>query len=289
MNWFEEQLEIDKGRIAKVAVRRLLASKTSPFQQIDVYETEAFGRMLVHDQVIMATEADEAHYHEMIAHVPLCVHPNPRNVLVIGGGDGGTVREILRHQQVERVELCEIDRMVVDVCREYFPLMSAGLDDPRVRCHFEDGAAFVGARKGEYDVIIVDSSDPVGPAEVLFREGFYRDLFAALRDDGILVSQSESFHYHRDTIAALVAFASDIFPIYQYYYTLVPTYPSGIIGFSFCSKRYDALKDFLPSRAATLKSLSYYNEQMHRAAFVLPESARAFFANLKGPRTVSGT
>ncbi len=280
MNWFEEQLETDKGRIAKIAFQRHLLSRKTPYQQIDVYETEAFGRMLVHDQVIMATEADEANYHEMIAHVPLCVHPHPKRVLVIGGGDGGTVREILKHDCVESVHLCEIDEQVVEICREYLPGMSAGLADPRVRCFFEDGAAFTAARKKEYDVIIVDSSDPVGPAEVLFQEQFYRDLHAALRHDGILVSQSESFHYHQDTIGRLISFAARIFPIYRYYHTQVPSYPSGSIGFSFCSGKSDPLTDFRPERVVSLGALRYYNQDIHRAAFVLPESFRIFVESL---------
>lgn len=286
MDWFEEQLEIQRGRAVRIAVKRLLVSRQSPFQKIDVYDTVSFGRMLVHDQVIMATESDEAHYHEMIAHVPLCVHPNPQKVLVIGGGDGGTVRELLKHPDVETVHLCEIDEMVVEVCREYFPGLSGGLSDPRVNCFFEDGAAFVEARKGEYDVIIVDSSDPIGPAEVLFQERFYRHLHAALREDGILVSQSESFHYHREIIENLAAHAAAIFPVYRYYITMVPTYPSGVIGFSFCSKSYDPLADFRPERITPLGRLRYYNRDIHRGSFALPESFRSFLESALPPAKI---
>ncbi len=276
MDWFEEQLETHRGSAVRIAVKKLLASRQTPYQKIDVYDTVAFGRMLVHDQVIMATEADEAHYHEMIVHVPLCVHPNPRKILVIGGGDGGTVREILKHRNVELVHLCEIDEAVVAVCKEYFPGLSSGFSDPRVKCFFEDGAAFVEARKCEYDIIIVDSSDPIGPAEVLFQERFYRNLHTALREDGILVSQSESFHYHRNIIGSLIGHATGMFPVYSYYYTLVPTYPSGTIGFSFCSKKHHALDDFKPERIPPLGRLQYYNRAIHRAAFTLPESFRIF-------------
>lgn len=278
MDWFEEKLELDQGRVAKIAVKRLLASRQSAFQKIDVYDSQAFGRLLVHDQVIMASESDEANYHEMIVHVPLCVHPEPRRVLVIGGGDGGTVRELLKHTRVDSIHLCEIDAAVVEVCRQHFPIMAGSLDDPRVTCHFEDGAAFVAGRKNCYDLILVDSSDPIGPAERLFQEGFYRDLSAALRSDGMVVSQSESLHYHRRTIGRLAEFCAGIYPIYQYFYTMVPTYPSGCIGFSFCSKRYDALRDFKPERIADLGPLRYYNETMHRAAFALPEGFRRFLA-----------
>jgi len=287
MEWFEEQLEVEKGRIAKFAVNRLVVSRQSAFQKIEVYDTVSFGRMLVHDQVVMATEYDEAHYHEMIAHVPLCVHPAPTKVLVIGGGDGGTVREIMKHGRVEMVHVCEIDEAVVDICLEYFPSLSCGFSDPRVHCFFEDGAAFVAARKNEYDVIIVDSSDPIGPAEGLFQEQFYQNLYEALRDDGVLVTQSESFHYHRATIGNLLSFAPRIFPVYQYYFTLVPTYPSGTIGFSFCSKRYDALENFEPGHILKLGSLKYYNEAIHRAAFVLPESFRIFLDEILAYKNLS--
>jgi spermidine synthase len=247
-----------------------------------VYDTPAFGRMLVHDQVVMATEFDEAHYHEMIAHVPLCVHPDPTRVLVIGGGDGGTIREILRHDRVKELHLCEIDEAVVEVSRSFLPRLSSGFSDPRVTCFFEDGAAFVQRHTGGYDLIVVDSSDPIGPAEVLFQEKFYRHLHAALREDGILVSQSESPHYHRAAIGELVSFAARLFPVYQYYQAQVPSYPSGTIGFSFCSKRYDALQDFKPQRLETLGEMRYYNESIHRAAFVLPESFRGFLADAVG-------
>jgi spermidine synthase len=269
-NWFEEQLEIKVGRAVRIQYRRLLESVQSKYQKIDVYETVPFGKMLVHDEVIMLTEFDEPHYHEMIVHVALNTHPHPQKVLVIGGGDGGTLREVLRHPEVETAHLCEIDPAVVTVCKKHFPNLSQSFDDSRVEVFYEDGARFVQKRENFYQIIIVDSSDPIGPAEVLFQEEFYRNMNRALTGDGIVVTQSESFIYHREIIHEIAAFSRKIFPIYRYYYTLVPTYPSGVIGFSFCSRKLDPLKNFKEEKADRLKGLRYYNKDIHRAAFVLP-------------------
>jgi len=187
------------------------------------------------------------------------------------------VREILKHPSVERVHLCEIDKQVVEVCREYLPSLASELDNPRVTCFFEDGADFVAISKNAYDVIIIDSSDPVGPAQVLFKEPFYRNLYACAKEDGIVVAQGESFHYHTDLIAEILKFALKIFPKCGYYYTLVPTYPSGLIGFTFCSKRYDPLCEVDTARATFLKNIRYYSPSVHRAAFVLPEFVKQRF------------
>lgn len=275
-SWFEEQLEVSLGRIFKVKCTKLLESVRSSFQKIDVYETVSFGKMLVHDDVIMVTEKDEAHYHEMIVHVALNTHPRPERVLVIGGGDGGTMREVMRHPEVRSAHLCEIDGEVVRVCRRHFPDLTRSFDDPRVELFFEDGAEFIRTHRDYYDVIIVDSSDPVGPAEVLFRREFYQGMHDALRPGGIAVTQSESFQYHAPVIAKVAAFSREIFPVYRYYYAAVPTYPSGLIGFSFCSKKYDPITDFDERRAMMLKGLTYYNAGIHRASFALPEFTRAF-------------
>jgi len=274
--WFEEQLDVSLGRIFKVAYSDKLESVRSPFQKIEVFQTLSFGKMLVHDDVIMVTEKDEAHYHEMIAHVALTIHPNPEKVLVIGGGDGGTMREVLRHRQVKTAHLCEIDEMVVRVCQKHFPNLASSFTDRRVGLFFEDGATFILAHPHEYDVIIVDSSDPIGPAEVLFRREFYQGMADALKPDGIAVTQSESLHYHGSIIGKLASFCREIFPIYRYYYALVPTYPSGLIGFSFCSRQYDPLVDFDERRAERLGHLRYYTPAIHRAAFTLPAFCRDF-------------
>jgi len=279
-NWFEEQLELKKGRLIKIQYKELLESVQSQFQKIDVYDTVPFGKMLVHDNVIMLTEFDETHYHEMIVHVALNVHINPQRLLVIGGGDGGTLREVLKHNQVQSAHLCEIDGQVIEVCKKYFPNLSCSFDDPRVEVFLEDGAEFVKKRENFYDIIIIDSSDPIGPAEVLFQEQFYKNMFNALTHDGIVITQSESFMYHRDVIKNIVSFNKKIFPHYFYYYTMVPTYPSGVIGFSFCSKKYHPIKDFNPEKANALTGLKYYNKEIHKAAFILPQGFTEYLKNI---------
>ena len=279
--WFEEQLEVKEGRVLKIEYKELLESFRSQFQKIDIYETVPFGKMLVHDEVIMLTEFDEAHYHEMIVHVAMNVYPDPKRVLVIGGGDGGTLREVLKHEHVQTAHLCEIDGDVIRLCKKYFPSLSKSFDDSRTEVFLEDGAEFVKKRKNFYDIIIVDSSDPIGPAEVLFQEQFYRSMSDALTEDGIVITQSESFLYHRDIIKDIASFSKKIFPLYSYYYTIVPTYPSGLIGFSFCSKRYDPVKDFKPEKVGALQDLKYYSKDIHKAAFALPHAFADFLEKIK--------
>lgn len=283
--WFEEKLEIKNGRAVKILTKELLESYRSPFQEITIYDTVPYGKMLVHDDVIMLTEFDEAHYHEMIAHVALNVHPAPQRVLIIGGGDGGTLREVLKHKEVQVAHLCEIDGDVIRLCKKHFPNLSSGFQDLRTEIFCEDGAEFVKKRQNYYSVIIVDSSDPIGPAEVLFQENFYRDMFNALTDDGIVVTQSESFYFHHSVIKQIAMFCRKIFPHYHYYYTMVPTYPSGVIGFSFCSKKYDPISDFKPERAKAeaLQDLKYYNPAIHKACFVLPQAFSQFLETAPCP------
>ncbi|MHC1585824.1 MAG: polyamine aminopropyltransferase [Candidatus Syntropharchaeia archaeon] len=265
--WFEDKLEMERGCTLRIKINKALESIHSKIQRIDVLESRSFGKILVLDGVTMLTEYDEFCYHEMIVHVPLCVHPDPQDVLVIGGGDGGTVREVLRHD-VERVDLCEIDEKVIEVCRRHLPSVAGSFEDERVNLFFEDGAEFVKRKENEYDVIIVDSSDPEGPAEVLFKKEFYESLHRALKQDGIVVSQMESFFYHIKIIKSVFSFVKDMFPISEYYYTLVPTYPSGMIGFVFCSKKYHPILDLREERIP--EGLRYYNERIHKASFILP-------------------
>jgi len=274
--WIEEKLEIKNGRALKVRITKSLEKIKSEFQEIEVVESQSFGKILLIDEVIMLTEADEFCYHEMIAHVPLCVHPKAKKVLVIGGGDGGTVREILKHDSVNEVDVCEIDEKVIEISKRHFPYLANSFDDPKVKIYCEDGSKFIKSHKDEYDIIIVDSSDPIGPAEVLFRREFYEAIFQALKDDGIVVAQAESFFYHQKIIKSLFSFIRDIYPISEYYYTLVPTYPSGIIGFTFCSKKYHPINDFNEIEALKLNNLKYYDRGIHKAAFNLPAFAQGY-------------
>ena len=267
---YQEKDEMQKGRAISIGIKKLLHDEESQYQHMQIFETNYFGKMMTLDGAVMLTEYDEFAYHEMIAHVPLLVHPNPKKVLVIGGGDGGSVREIAKHKGVEEIHMCEIDKMVVDSSKKYFPGVSSALDDPRLKIFYEDGSKFIKEKKGYYDVIIVDSTDPVGPAEPLFKESFYSDLKDATNEEGIVVSQSESMYYYRDLLKGMAGFNRKVYPVYKYYNTMVPTYPSGVIGFSFCSKKHEPL-NFDEERAKELKDLKYYTADMHRAAFALPK------------------
>lgn len=267
--WFEEKLEAKKGRGLRIEIEKKLEDYNTKFQHLQVFDTKYFGRMLVLDSTVMTTEYDEFAYHEMIAHVPMNTHPDPKRILIIGGGDGGIVRELVKHREVEEIHLCDIDGEVIEISKKYFPGISSGFSDPRVRVFIEDGIKFIKNNK-EYDIIIVDSPDPKGVAEGLFSEEFYRDMKDALNEDGILVTQSESMYYHQDLIKKMSGFIQKLFPKYMHYYSMVPTYPSGVIGFSFCSKKYDPIKDFQEKRADEIKDLKYYNSGIHKACFELP-------------------
>ena len=264
--WVTDKWDKLQGRTISIKVKKVLESYKSKFQKIDVYETECFGKMFLLDDIIMLTEFDEFAYHEMIAHVPLSVHPNPKKVLIIGGGDGGTAREVLKHP-VEEVHLCEMDEEVINVSKKHFPNLASNLDNSKVKIFYEDGSKFLKEKKKEYDVIIVDSTDPIGIGKTLFKKEFYKDLYESLTDEGIVVTQSESMFYHQDIIKELFENNKQIFPILKYYFTNIPTYPSGTIGFSFCSKKYDPIKDMEDKK---IEGLKYYNPEIHKAAFVLP-------------------
>ncbi len=253
------------GCSATVKITGSLEKTRTEYQRLEVVQSEKLGKLLLLDDVIHLCEADEFAYHEMIVHPAMHAHPSPKKVLIIGGGDGGTAREVLKHD-VDEVHLCEIDKAVIDICRKHFPDISKSFDDPRLKVFIEDGNVFLDSRKGDYDIIIVDSSDPVGPAKVLFSEGFYRKIHDALKEDGIAATQSEGMFFDRNTIIELFRFNRKIFPMLEYYYALVPTYPSGTIGFSFCSKRYGPLEDV----RETGLEFKYYSPEIHRAAFVLP-------------------
>jgi len=254
-------------------VERQLYSGRSEFQRIDVFESREFGRILTLDGLVMLTERDEFIYHEMITHVPMAVHPNVKKVLVIGGGDGGTVRELTRYPAVERIDMVEIDELVVEVCRKYLPRTAGCFDDPRVRLCFEDGLKFVSGKSEEYDLIIVDSTDPVGPGEGLFTREFYGNCCKALREDGIMVNQHESPYYDEDRRNMQRAHRRIVesFPISRVYQAHIPTYPSGHWLFGFASRKYHPVKDL---RAEEWNRMGlktrYYNTRLHAGAFALP-------------------
>lgn len=262
--WFSER-QLDALAIS-CRVKRILHVEKTPYQEIKVLETEPFGLMLALDDVIQTTVFDEYIYHEMISLVPLNVHPDPKRVLVVGGGDGGTVRECVRHPSVEEVTLVEIDARVVEVSRRYLPELSSGLDNPRVKIYYEDGIKFLEGKESAYDVIIVDSTDPVGPAKGLFEEPFYRQIERALAPEGILVAQTESPFYNMDLIKRIYAIWQQIFPVVRIYQAVVPTYPGGLWTFTLGSKKYDPLA----VRGEVVETGRYYSLAVHQAAFVLP-------------------
>ena len=256
-----------------IKVDRQLYTGQSEFQRIDIFDSKEFGRFLTLDGYMMLTEKDEFIYHEMIVHVPMAVHPAAKRVLVIGAGDGGVIRELTRYPTVERIDLVEIDELVVEVCKKYLPKTACAMGDARIRFYFQDGLKFIRRCENEYDLIIVDSTDPFGPGEGLFTKEFYGNCFKALNDDGILVTPHESPFYHEDAVAMQRAHKRIVesFPISRVYQAHIPTYPSGHWLFGFASKRYHPTKDFNPVRWNTLGlKTGYYNTQLHVGAFALP-------------------
>ncbi|GFP81089.1 spermine synthase [Phtheirospermum japonicum] len=200
-------------------------------------KSSAYGRVLVLDGIVQLTEKDECAYQEMITHLPLCSIESPQNVLVVGGGDGGVLREIARHSSVKSIDICEIDQMVIDVSKKFFPELALGFEDPRVHLHVGDAIEFLRrAPEGKYDAVIVDSSDPVGPAQELVERPFFETIARALRPGGVLCNMAESMWLHTHLIQDMVSICSEIFKgSVRYAWANVPTYPSGVIGFLLCS------------------------------------------------------
>ncbi len=251
--------------------RRVFKGK-SPFQTVEVVETKGHGKLLLIDGMTMVSERDEFVYHEMIAHVPLFLHPRPRRVLVIGGGDGGTVREVLRHRGVERCVLAEIDPLVVEASRRYIPLTAEKLSDRRCEVRIGDGVAFVRETSERFDVVIVDSTEPFGPAKELFGSAFYKDVRRILTPDGIVVSQAGSPFYEIATIRNLARMLRPVFPVVDAYLFTNLTYPGGLWAFTYASKGLRPVKDFRPARVAAARlPLRWYNAEVHAGAFALPQ------------------
>ncbi len=254
-------------------VVRILHTEQSKYQDVLVFESATYGNVLVLDGVIQCTERDEFSYQEMIAHLPLASHPNPKRVLVIGGGDGGVLREVCKHESVEEAVLCDIDEAVPRVSTKYLPKMAAGLTHPKSKVIIGDGFAFLQQpeNKAAFDVIITDSSDPVGPAQALFEKSYFALLKEALKPGGHISTQAECTWLHLPLIKELRTSTKELFPVADYAFTTIPTYPCGQIGFVVCS-----LEPERNVREAVRKvpDCKYYNDRVHKAAFVLPEFAR---------------
>jgi spermidine synthase len=258
-------------------VREELFNEQSDFQHVAILDTYEFGRVLALDGCLMVTEKDEFIYHDMIVHVPMATNLDIKKVLVIGAGDGGTIRELTRYQGIEHIDMVEIDPMVVESCKEYLPQTACRLEDPRVHIYYEDGLKFVRRKTNEYDLILVDSTDPFGPGEGLFTKEFYGNCYNALNEKGILVNQHESTYYDSYVEAMKRAHQriKETFPIAKVYQAHIPTYPSGYWLFGYASKHFDPLKDLREEEWNALGfKTKYYNTKLHIGAFALPNNVK---------------
>ncbi|CAN6213811.1 unnamed protein product [Urochloa humidicola] len=282
--WFSEISPMWPGEAHSLKVEKMLFQGKSDYQNVMVFQSSTYGKVLVLDGVIQVTERDECAYQEMITHLPLCSIKDPKKVLVIGGGDGGVLREVSRHSSVEQIDICEIDKMVVDVSKKFFPHLAVGFEDPRVSLHIGDGVAFLkNVPEGTYDAVIVDSSDPIGPAQELFEKPFFQSVARALRPGGVVCTQAESIWLHMHIIEDIVANCRQVFKgSVNYAWTTVPTYPSGVIGFMLCSTEGPTV-DFqhpvinIEEDEHSTKSkgpLKFYNSEIHTASFCLPSFAK---------------
>lgn len=267
MLWFTEKQTEYFGITAKI--KRTLHTEKTAFQQLDMIETEEFGNMLILDGMVMTTERDEFVYHEMIVHVPLFTHPNPQKVLVVGGGDGGTIREVLKHPSVTKVVQVEIDGKVVEYSKQYLPHIASEYKNPRAELIIGDGFMHILNSEDEFDIILIDSTEPVGPAANLFTKGFYAGISKALKEDGIFVAQTDNPWFKSDLIRNAIQDTKEIFPITRLYTCNIPTYPSGLWTFTLGSKVYNPVA-IEASRFYDLDT-KYYTPELHKASFVLPK------------------
>ncbi len=247
-------------------VAEVLCSRKTAHQDLLIFRHPRLGKVLVLDGVVQLTEQDEYFYHEMLAQVPLHAHPAPTDVLIIGGGDGGTLREVLKHESVKRALLVELDAEVIGASREFFPGVSAGFADPRTHVLEQDGADFLAQTQEQFDLVIVDSTDPVGPAESLFTSQCFGHAFSALKGDGLFVAQTESLHFHRDFVCRVQRELARVFRFANLYTVSLSTYAGNWWTFSIGSKVYDPKQVLRRCQVPT----RYYDEDVHRHAFLPP-------------------
>lgn len=276
--WYHEVNEQWPGVACSLECEEILFDEKSQYQHVQVFKSTTFGNVLILDGVIQLTDRDEAAYQEMITHLPLFSHPNPKRVFIVGAGDGGVLREVVKHACVEEIVICEIDQMVIDCGKKYFPSVATAWDDKRVKLVCDDASKFIAAdeNKGMFDVIICDSSDPIGPAQALFEPPFYRAMNGALRAGGRISTQAESMWLHLDLIKSLVSATSLIFPQVHYATTQIPTYPCGQIGLLQLQKTGDdstpTASPITPARKPEQgMNLRYYTTELHTASFTLPK------------------
>jgi spermidine synthase len=265
--WYTEKQTENFGITMKI--NKTLHTEQTDFQYLEMAETAEWGNMLFLDGMVMTSEKDEFVYHEMVAHVPLFTHPNPENVLVVGGGDGGVIREVLKHPSVQKATLVDIDGKVIEYSKKFLPSIASGLEDSRVDVIVGDGFMHIAESENKYDVIMVDSTEPVGPAVNLFTKGFYAGISRALKEDGIFVAQSDNPWFKADLIEQVQKDVKEIFPITNLYLANIPTYPSGLWAFTIGSKKYNPLK--VPAERFHDIETKYYTKELHSAAFVLPK------------------
>ncbi|XP_026732776.1 spermidine synthase [Trichoplusia ni] len=277
-NWFTESCEMWPGGTFSIQVKEVLHTEKSQYQDICILDTTNFGKVMVLDGIIQCSEKDEFSYQEMISFLPLCCHKNPEKVLIVGGGDGGVAREVVKHPKVKEVVQVEIDAKVIEVSKKYLPFMAVGFDSPKLTLHVGDGFEFMKNHSQEFDVIITDSSDPVGPAVSLFQENYFALMKSALKPNGIVCSQAGTMWNDITLVSNTLKFCRNQFPRASYAYASVPTYPSGQIGFVIGSLDSDIIFDTpsLVLSAEDLKTMNlrYYNSEIHKAAFVLPTFVR---------------
>jgi len=285
--WFRESEVMWPGQAMSLKIEEVLWEGRSDFQDILVFRSLTYGTVLALDGVIQLTERDEHAYQEMITHIPMHSHPDPKSVLIVGGGDGGVLREVCRHAGVTQITMCEIDPVVCQVAQQFLAGSTAtSFNDPRVTLVHADAAEFVKDKKDAYDVVIVDSSDPVGPAETLFTASFYTALRGAMKPGAIMCNQGECVWLHLDLIGECMGHCTQVFPSVDYAFTTIPTYPSGQIGFLLCSTApntvlREACREPAPELARQLK---YYSAAVHSAAFVLPLFAEKVVATARRPK-----
>ncbi|XP_055592829.1 spermidine synthase [Uranotaenia lowii] len=279
--WFcEVSDQLWPGQCFALKVKKVIHEERSQFQDIKVLDTYSHGTVLVLDGIIQCTENDEFAYQEMIAFLPLCCHPNPKKVLIVGGGDGGVAREVVKHPLVEEVHQVEIDERVVELSKKYLPFMACGFDSPKMKLTIGDGFEYMKQRQGEFDVIITDSSDPIGPAESLFQESYFGLARKALKPNGIICSQGGTFWIDKKHVKETLDHCRKHFPVVGYGVANVPSYPSGQIGFFIASLNVDT-KLNVPATTFTEEEidqmeLRYYTTDIHRTAFTLPRFAARY-------------
>ena len=266
--WVTEE-QSENMRLSLRASNVLLNEK-SPYQDILLVETEEYGRTLILDGAIQITERDEFCYSEMMAHVALCSHPDPRRVLIVGGGDGAVLREVLRHESVEKATLIDIDEEVINASKNFLPTINTALGDPRADVRPMDAMVYIKAAKKEFDVAIIDSTDPVDFAAGLFESAFYRDIYTALKDDGMAVAQTESPFTDTSVVKSAFREMQSVFPVTRMYWGTMPTYPSGMWTYTIGSKIH---APSTPKREIP-ENVRYYSKEIHTAAFVLPPFLR---------------